>query len=671
MKLHHVLSIICSCFVWMLVNAPAFAQQSQNTSPQGNDAVKQNRMQSDFNTMTVLLNACEQRTMTPEQYHTSCTGLADALQQEGITNDEENAQIRAFVQSSTQRCKAIQNYSTQTEAANAAFRNGQITADTLRTLHDAALRILLDSKYITQETYAQSLAELDVQIAQYQQQTAVNPQQVQAPQTAANPQQVQTPQTAANPQQVQAPQTAANPQQVQAPQTAANPQQPPIPQTSYNPQQERTFQSAIVQQEEYSNQLMLVQHYKELYQQCINDYAQDIINDDEFRTRTAELFDTMMKVGIIAPQERVEYEAGREKLIEFKNKYLALWNGKTDDMAPKQWAEGIIALVDKAESEQVVSSELASFIRKDANDSRKYLEEYELLRTDYINDKISDDEYRNQRMVIFDGLVRTGYYAEKLREKDRANIEQHILVHNHWLTKEVHHLTQRIESGRMPIRRFEAEANASIDKAVAEGYPLDEATILRQELNSFVNKYHSKYDGANRRPSNFILKLGANGGGAYYSFNRVGYDTDVDSRGNPTIKGVSSISGDYWKEFAGGHIEFGYLWNVYYFSIGFFVRQDLNYVFDNPDSDFLGMTNAILRFAGVYYDSTLMLSFDIGMGGAYNGDDSTLSIPLALGLDYYVSDRVGIGIGFNAMYIMDLNDLTWILQPDLHIIIDI
>ncbi|MBO4351499.1 MAG: hypothetical protein J6A01_11220, partial [Proteobacteria bacterium] len=321
MASHKILSVIFTLGALMLANAQGFAQTAPATAQ---DAAKQNRMQSDFNTMTVLLNACEQRTMTPDQYQSSCTGLANALQQEGITNDEENAQIYAFIQNSTQRCRVVQYYYNQTEAANAAFRSGQISADTLRTMHDAALRILLDSNYITQETYAQKLAELNVQIAQYQQQTAANPQQVQAPQTAASPQQVQAPQTAASPQQVQAPQTAASPQQVQAPQTAANPQQvqapqtadntqqTQIPQTSYDPQQQRIFQSTVAQQQEYANQAMLFQRYQELYIQTFDDYYQNRISEDELRSRIAELFDTMVKVGMLTQEQRAQEEATNE-----------------------------------------------------------------------------------------------------------------------------------------------------------------------------------------------------------------------------------------------------------------------------------------------------------------------------------------------------------------------
>ena len=65
-----------------------------------------------------------------------------------------------------------------------------------------------------------------------------------------------------------------------------------------------------------------------------------------------------------------------------------------------------------------------------------------------------------------------------------------------------------------------------------------------------------------------------------------------------------------------------------------------------------------------------MITFDMGLGGVYNSDDSSMTLLVGLSMDYYVSDRVGIGLGFNAMWAPSFDDLVCILQPDLHIIID-
>lgn len=328
-------------------------------------------------------------------------------------------------------------------------------------------------------------------------------------------------------------------------------------------------------------------------------------------------------------------------------------------MTPQQWEAQMNAMLDKAEREQLSSPQSIAEMRQKTKDTRNYLEQYDQVKTDYFEDRISDDEYRSKGMAIFDGLVGTGYFVEASREKNRDIIENHIRIHNHWLNKEFQDLNDRVESGRMPIRRFESESHALIDKAESEGFPSDAAAIYREEVNSAVHEYQTVYEGFNRRPDSFMIKLGANGGAAYYSYYHVNNDSNHDD------------SGEYWKGFAGGRIELGYMWNFYNISIGLFARQDLNYIFNSKGKSFLGMTNGIFRIAGVYYDSTLMISLDMGVGAAYNGDDSSFTIPFALGLDYYVSDRVGIGFGMNATWIMGLNDLNCIIQPDLHIIIDI
>ncbi len=583
-KIQYLISIAIAS---MFISANAVAQA---------DATSQ-RISSDFEVIKALQDTCERRGITPEQYLASSSGIVNALHNDGIIGDSDFAQINAELQKGAAKCRTVQNYYNQTEIANAAFINGQISAETRRTMQDASLRILLDAGYITQETYVQKLAEFDAEIAQYQKNAASNALNVPANQTAQ----------------------------------------------AKNPANEE-----------------LVRQFNERTFEITDAYFQSQLDDDAFRNQIKTALDEIIAAGLkISPQERADTEALVEKCIKYRNDNIALDKQYNDGkITISEWGKKRIQVTERAEKDGVISPDTAEEARNNIRKLQEDWEQYERIYKSYNNRVSNDAVFRNDISNHLNKMLQDGSIDQAQYDALKERAENHIVLKNHRLTIGLNALDERLASGRMPIRRYKEEAYELLDSAKSEVSPqfFEEA---QKSVQDHIGEYISNgHDSLAHRPDSFLLQLGANGGAAYFSY----YHYDSYSGGEDTVE---------WMGFAGAHVDLGYLWHWSNITMGMLVRQDINFVFGDTDYAFLGITNGLFRVATLWYDSTLMVSFDIGLGGAYNSDGSTFTAVTGLSVDYYLSDRVGFGGGFNFMYINDLNNLYFIIQPDLHFIFDL
>ena len=309
-----------------------------------------------------------------------------------------------------------------------------------------------------------------------------------------------------------------------------------------------------------------------------------------------------------------------------------------------------------------------------------------------------------------------------------------------WFKEEMNKLDIRLDSGRMPMRRWKASADELVDEMQRGNYFTAEEAANAKEYNK--KREHDYYNDI----------IGHDYGGSYTCYNSAGYaSTCYDPGGDYTASGThhrpsefrlrfglqagpildtlyeNSDRTDTTMVYTGLNIDMAYVWTfdakvmfhgvINSAGIGLYFRQDLGLAMQTGDMAeitkpfFIGTTIFGMRTELAFYDATVVIPLDIGVGMAYASkpklksdlelmpflfnNDLENSVVFALqfgtGFDYYVSDFVALGIGIYFNYIVcrsfkqsfeyvnwytpadytstSINRDVWFIQPDLHITI--
>ena len=595
-----------------------------------------------------LAAACAvQQSITPDQFQTESINILTNSYSKGEITPDEYASTLDKINTYKESCSVMQTQMKKVADARDAYDNHQISAKSFRLQCDAAFRTLLDGKYITQDMYTNLINKMDAYIAATSQQ-----------------------------------------------QSGSQPVQPTQP---------------VAQNNNYHATGDIQQDLVKLYELCANGSITPEQFMDEYNKMTAELnvpayadykkdLDQMMQ-GLAQecrstqaqnkqPVQTAPQQATPTQDMYYQQLGAAMMDFSNGKISEHELRTQYASTLDNMVNDGIISSEQRTQIMDNLGSSinqaskyKSFNEEVKALNARFESGKMTSKRWEKEAIALVDKKEKENLLTAQEAEEYRKQIKQRAYDFRHNVT-DIHD---------------EARSNTYY----SGGY---------QITNYWTETVYNTDADNHRRPSAFQMQFGPMGG---VIFDHQGnWLTGKGSVYENSNSFVSLRQEDEILGYAGLNFELGYTWRrIFSFNwlgIGLFVRQDAacgiwtGDTANTHDPEIIGITTGGLRLEFGFQEGALYWGYDFGVGIAYatgdkrddryNSDyrpayfydtdfNSSVNLDILLGtyFNYFFADDVGIGFGLYFNFTLkdfeneagSISHNTIILQPDIHLVIDI